>query len=125
MSLIFSAGLSGLRIIGFTIDNFEISCLKKPVWLSFRKPHQLDVSVLQAQIERVVQSNERFVMNAPMTVKITRVDMPIGMKYSRKRDYTSNYEDFCASKKSIILIRNTSTNISQSSSSSHNCNVAS
>lgn len=98
-------GAKDTDLVGVTVQ--KSSPDQKPVQLSLRKPHQLDVSVLLAQIERVVQSNKLFLVNASLNVKITRVDMPVGIKNDEKRDYILNYDNFCAFKQSIVVIRNT------------------
>ena len=78
--------------------------LNTPISLPFLPVSHLTPERVYAQIERVVQSNQDFVLDDSVIVDIVHVDMPLGSG-SIKRHHV-NLFDHLKSKKSIVTIRN-------------------
>jgi hypothetical protein len=82
----------------------ECSDLDFPIRLPFMQMNQLTSELLLAEIERVLQSNDQFVLDHCVQLNITHVSLPKGG--TRKRcDYVDT-ERFLKDKRCIIQIQN-------------------
>jgi len=78
--------------------------LDYPIVIPFMKVIELTVDRFMSEIERVLQSNEDFVIDESLLFDVTLVDMPNGG--AQKRCKFINTEKFLADKKCIIRIQN-------------------
>jgi hypothetical protein len=73
--------------------------------VSFRRRDQLDAEVLLEQVERVVQSNTKFLTAGPLTVIMTYIEVPQGSGKLTASMFSSVEAD-CRNKKGIVTTKN-------------------
>ena len=78
--------------------------LDYPIVIPFMQIPHLTVDRLMAEIERVLQSNEDFVINSGLIIEVTLVDMPSG-GVGRRYKFV-NIDKFLMKKRCIIRIQN-------------------
>ncbi|XP_052806406.1 uncharacterized protein LOC128235642 [Mya arenaria] len=78
--------------------------LDYPIVVPFIRVPQLTVDRFMAEIERVLQSNEDFVIDESLLFEVTMVEMPKGG--AQKRCHFVNTDKFLQNKKCIIRIQN-------------------
>ena len=83
----------------------ECPDLDFPIRLPFMQMKQLTSELLLAEIERVLQSNEQFVLDHCVQLNITHVSLPKGGT-GKRCDYVDT-EKFLKDKRCIIQIQNT------------------
>ena len=83
----------------------ECPDLDVPIRLPFMQMNQLTNELLLAEIERVLQSNEKFVLDHCVQLNITHVSLPKGGT-GKRCDYVDT-ERFLRDKRCIIQIQNT------------------
>lgn len=69
--------------VGITLGNITYP---KPIFISYRSPDQISSDIILNEVAKVVQSNENFLTDEPLAIKITRVEMPEGKGVSRRFD---------------------------------------
>lgn len=78
--------------------------LDYPIIIPFLRIPELTADRFMAEIERVLQSNEDFVIDSGLIIEVTLVDMPTGG--TRKRCKYVNMSKFILEKKCVIQIQN-------------------
>ena len=78
--------------------------LEYPISLPFMPHEKLIVERILAEIERVIQSNDAFMLNDSITVNIIHVEMPNG-GIGKKRKI-ANLDKYLTNKRAIVRIQN-------------------
>ena len=78
--------------------------LDYPISIPFLKVNELTADRFMSELERVLQSNEDFLIDSGLIIEVTLVDMPNGG--ARKHCKFVNTEKFCLDKRCILQIRN-------------------
>ena len=94
--------------VGIVLSN---DTYPKPLFISLRERSQITTEVILGQVEKVIQSNEKFFLNEPLQVKITQISLPEGQKRN-KNLYLVPFDVFCKKQsKSIVTINNSNDNL--------------
>ena len=80
--------------------------LDTPISIPFLPVEQLTTERIFSQIERVIQSNQKFRLNDTVTVDIIHVVAPEGSGKSKVKRTTLNIREYLKKKKSVISINN-------------------
>ncbi len=82
----------------------ECPSLDYPIIIPFGQIQNLTADTILSEIERVIQSNEDFILDEGLKLEITHVDMPEGG--AGKRCKYVNTDQFLVDKRCIIRIQN-------------------
>ena len=102
MLKLFKTGVSPCAKASIAFQNENNPALS--VHISYRRLDQLDEDVILDRIEKIVQSNDKFLMEGIHHVSFTYVEMPEGGRPGKNP--LLNYHEFCKSKRSIVVINN-------------------
>ena len=95
-------GIAPHFIVGLLLRNHDPS--QRPVYVSYRRADQLDSEVILAEVERHIQSNEKFLAEGPHTLKLTSIETINGK--ARLKNRLLDKKVIAKKKSSIVSINN-------------------
>nr|XP_018908718.1 PREDICTED: uncharacterized protein LOC109038194 [Bemisia tabaci] len=90
------------------LDITSVSKPEMPLFISPRLGHQLSVDVIASRLEKILNSNDEFLLAGPLRVKFNVLKIPTGNGYrmSKNVSKTMTAEQWFSRKRSIIPIYN-------------------
>ncbi|CAH0392324.1 unnamed protein product [Bemisia tabaci] len=83
---------------------------EQPLFITPRRGDQLSVETIFSRLEKVLNSNKKFLLAGPLKVKFSVVRFPVGFgNFNKSIRWTWSFDDYCRKTKGIISISNKDT----------------